>query len=478
MAAAAGSDPVRDLQEEVTCPICLDYFADPVTLDCGHNFCRACITRHWGESVANVSCPQCREICPRRSLKPNRQLRSVVDGVKRLSLAPRAEPGCEKHQEPLKLFCQDDRVPICVVCSMAKEHRAHTVLPIEEAVQEYKEKLLSRLETLKKERDEILAQKLSGEKKRQELLEAVGAERQKILSEFERLHQFLEEQQRLLLAWLGELETEIGKRRGGDAARCSEEISRLDTLIREMEVQRQQPASRFLQNVESTLSRYEQRPLQQPVDNSPELEETHGAFSLQTAALQETLQKFKESLLLDLKEASYRTAKVTLDPDTAHPLLVLSEDRKRVRWGDKQQDLPDNPERFDDWECVLGREGFTWGRHCWEVGVGDGQRWTVGVARESVERKGGINPNPEGGIWAVALWGSQYQAFTSPVIPLSLNRPPRRIRVCLDCAGGWVTLLNADTKAPIFTFPPASFSGERIRPWFWVGLGSQLELFP
>uniref|UniRef100_A0A8D0HC93 Zinc finger protein RFP-like n=1 Tax=Sphenodon punctatus TaxID=8508 RepID=A0A8D0HC93_SPHPU len=268
-AAAAGSDPVKVLQEETTCPICLDYFADPVTLECGHNFCRACITRHWGDSVANVSCPQCREICPQGSLRPNRQLRNVVDVAKQLSLAPRAEPGCEKHQEPLKLFCQDDRVPICLVCDKAKEHRTHTVVPIEEVVQEYKEKLLSHLETLKKERDEILVQKLSGEKKSQELLEAVGAERQKILSEFERLHQFLEEQQRLLLARLGELETEIGKRRGGEAARCSEEISRLDTLIREMEGQGQQPASQFLQDIESTLSRYVAPPTPTHAEKEP-----------------------------------------------------------------------------------------------------------------------------------------------------------------------------------------------------------------
>uniref|UniRef100_A0A8D0GCB5 Uncharacterized protein n=1 Tax=Sphenodon punctatus TaxID=8508 RepID=A0A8D0GCB5_SPHPU len=173
---AAGSDPVKVLQEEATCPICLDYFADPVTLDCGHNFCRACITQSWGESGENLTCPQCREICPMGSLKSNRQLRSVVDGVKQLSLALRAQRVCEKHQEPLKLFCQDDRVPICVVCDKAKEHRAHAVVPIEEVIQEYKgffsleERLLSHLTTVKKERDEILAQKLSREKKSQELL--------------------------------------------------------------------------------------------------------------------------------------------------------------------------------------------------------------------------------------------------------------------------------------------------------------------
>ncbi|XP_026517199.1 butyrophilin subfamily 1 member A1-like, partial [Terrapene carolina triunguis] len=169
---------------------------------------------------------------------------------------------------------------------------------------------------------------------------------------------------------------------------------------------------------------------------------------------------------------------VTLDPDTAHPKLILSEDRKSVRYGDTRQDLPNNPERFDTWPCVLGCEGFTAGRHCWEVEMGDGRSWAVGVARESVGRKGGISRSPEGGIWAVERWlGDQFRALTSPVTPLPLSRVPSRIRVCLDCDRGQVTFIDAGDEAPIFTFPPGSVPGERIRPWFWV-LRSPLRLCP
>ncbi|XP_053902991.1 butyrophilin subfamily 1 member A1-like [Malaclemys terrapin pileata] len=173
-------------------------------------------------------------------------------------------------------------------------------------------------------------------------------------------------------------------------------------------------------------------------------------------------------------------ANVTLDPDTAHPNLILSEDQKSVTWGDTRQDLPDNPERFDSWGCVLGCEGFTSGRHCWEVevGVGSGGGWAVGVARESVGRKGGISLSPEGGIWAVEWLVGQFQALTSPVTPLPLSRAPSRIRVCLDCDRGQVTFIDAGDEAPIFTFPPGSIPGERIRPWLWVGGGSQLRLCP
>ncbi|XP_065419967.1 butyrophilin subfamily 1 member A1-like [Chrysemys picta bellii] len=167
-------------------------------------------------------------------------------------------------------------------------------------------------------------------------------------------------------------------------------------------------------------------------------------------------------------------ANMTLDPDTAHPQLILSEDQKSVRWGDTRQDLPDNPERFDIEPFVLGCEGFTLGRHCWEVEVGSGQGWAMGVARESVGRKGGISHSPEGGIWAVGLAG-QFQALTSPVTSLPWRRAPSRIRVCLDCDWGQVTFFDAGDETPIFTFPPGSVPGERIRPWFCVE-GSHLSL--
>uniref|UniRef100_K7FFK2 Butyrophilin subfamily 1 member A1 n=1 Tax=Pelodiscus sinensis TaxID=13735 RepID=K7FFK2_PELSI len=168
---------------------------------------------------------------------------------------------------------------------------------------------------------------------------------------------------------------------------------------------------------------------------------------------------------------------VALPPDPANPLLVLSEDGKRVRWEQKRQPLPDTPERFDTCFCVLGREGYTSGKHCWEMGVGDGRYWAVGVATESVSRKGGMSLSPQGRIWAVRWWGDEFQALTDPATSLPL-RHPSRIRVCLDCDWGQVTFMDAGSNAPIFTFPPGSFSGERIQPWIWVGSGSQLSLCP
>ncbi|XP_065271703.1 zinc finger protein RFP-like [Emys orbicularis] len=486
----AAENPVESLQEEATCPVCLEYFTEPVTLECGHNFCRACISQCWEGSDTAASCPQCRETVQQRNLRPNRQLANVIEIAKRLSLQAAKGAGgdgvCGEHQEALKLFCEEDQTPICVVCDRSRAHRAHTVVPIQEAAQEYKERIQAHLKTLREEREKLLGLKATREGKREKYLKQTQTERQKILSEFQQLRQFLEEQERLLQAQLEKLDEEIVKIQNENVSKLSEQISHLSELISELEGKCQKPASEFLQDIRSTLSRCEKGKFQQPEEISPELEERVSGFSQKMIVLLETLGKFKDTLpsaLVTKRGGSlgrFRQVNVTLDPDTAHPDLILSEDQKRVRWGHTQQDLPNNPERFDSWECVLGCEGFTSGRHCWEVEVGSGQCWAVGVARESVRRKGEISLSPEEGIWAVEWnwWGDQFQALTSPETPLPLSRFPSRIRVFLDCDRGQVTFIDAGDEAPIFTFPPGSVPGERIRPWLRVGLGSQLRLCP
>ena len=131
------------LQQETTCPVCLQYFVEPMMLDCGHNICCACLARCWGAAETNVSCPQCRETFPQRHMRPNRHLANVTQLVKQLRTERPSGPGgemgvCEKHREPLKLYCEEDQMPICVVCDRSREHRGHSVLPLEEAVEGFK----------------------------------------------------------------------------------------------------------------------------------------------------------------------------------------------------------------------------------------------------------------------------------------------------------------------------------------------------
>ncbi|XP_068520194.1 butyrophilin subfamily 1 member A1-like isoform X5 [Anas acuta] len=197
----------------------------------------------------------------------------------------------------------------------------------------------------------------------------------------------------------------------------------------------------------------------------------------------------KEHAMLEKKAAElawrkfllpHNTVKLTLDPCTAHPMLVLSQDNRSVRWESKWQQVPKSPERFDTSCCVLGCEEFREGRHCWEVEVegekGKYSSLAVGVARASVKRKGEINMSPEEGIWAVQYNEGQLTSLTSPPTPLSLSPVPTRVLVCLDCTQGQVSFINPENRVKIFTFTDVFLKGETMRPWFWLGTNAQLCL--
>uniref|UniRef100_A0A8C8SDB8 Zinc finger protein RFP-like n=1 Tax=Pelusios castaneus TaxID=367368 RepID=A0A8C8SDB8_9SAUR len=254
----AAANAAKTLQDELTCPICVEYFKDPVLLDCAHNFCKACIIQCW-EGSQTISCPRCRETFPQRNLKPNRQLTNIVEAARELRFQSvreaETERLCEKHREPLKLFCKDDQIPICVVCDKSKEHRNHTVIPVEEATEEFKEKIQAHLKTLREKRETLLECKVSREKRSQENLRTIQTERHKTVSEFLQLRQFLEEQEQLLLAKLEKLEKEMVKIQTENITKLSAESSHLSELISEVEGKCQKPDSEFLQDVRSTLCR-------------------------------------------------------------------------------------------------------------------------------------------------------------------------------------------------------------------------------
>ncbi|XP_032997951.1 zinc finger protein RFP-like [Lacerta agilis] len=469
MATSGGH--IQLLRDEVTCSICLDYFKDPVTIpECGHNFCRSCLIQCWGGSGAGASCPQCRKRVRRKSLIRNRQLANMVEIAQNLSLQEGKEEGgkggvCEKHQEPLKLFCKEEEAPICVVCGKSKEHKHHEMIPLEEAFEEYKGEICSCLEILRKEREEILAYQADLDKECKDLLKLTERERLKTVEKFKELRQFLEEQEKHLLNRMEEVEKEIAGRRDEELARLSRKLSSLERIIQEMEEKGQQPATELLQDVRSTLQRYEQRESpEKPLPFPPELRDGILESCDIKHFVEDAMKQWEDALSF---RKQIQKANVTLDPDTAHPELILAKDRKSVRRGDKKQNLPDNPERFSYWPCVLGREGFRAGRHFWEVTVESVEWWALGVARKSVKRKGLFSLSPQEGVWAVQKWGNEYMTCSSThLFFVYLSWDPKRIRVTLDYEGGRVSFSDADSGAALHTFSGASFSGETLFPFF------------
>uniref|UniRef100_A0A674J893 Tripartite motif containing 39 n=1 Tax=Terrapene triunguis TaxID=2587831 RepID=A0A674J893_9SAUR len=231
--ALASETPEREVEDEATCPICLDYFSDPVTVDCGHSSCKTCVTTYcdnWEEgNHGPLCCPICREKIEKVNFRPNWDLAGLVEHVKQLGLKPGKEEKenlCERHKEKLSQFCEEDGEFICVECDKSPVHKTHTVILI-------------------KEKEELLEIKLNEERQSQK--HQVETVRKKIMSEFEELEKILQEQKQPLLARLEELTKDIVKRENENVTKLLKEISFLSNLIKELKEKCRQPASEFLQ---------------------------------------------------------------------------------------------------------------------------------------------------------------------------------------------------------------------------------------
>ncbi|KAF5902792.1 butyrophilin subfamily 1 member A1-like isoform X2, partial [Clarias magur] len=144
---------------------------------------------------------------------------------------------------------------------------------------------------------------------------------------------------------------------------------------------------------------------------------------------------------------------VTLDPDTAFPCITVYPDGKQVNEVGRWKNLPDTPHRFSHNGYVLGRHGYSSGRFYFEVQVSGKSRWTLGIIREDVNRKGHIALSPQKGVWAVRLWDeTEYKACADPETPLNLQENLEKIGVFVDYEEGLVSFYNANSRSHIYSF--------------------------
>ncbi|XP_051249008.1 E3 ubiquitin-protein ligase TRIM21-like [Dicentrarchus labrax] len=513
-------------EDQFLCSICLDVFTDPVTIPCGHNFCKTCITELWNINVQCL-CPMCNKRFHRRpELYVNTFIsemaaqfrQSHVKEIIRSSEQQRAKPGdvvcdvctetklkalksclvclasycethlephqripglkrhklidpvknlegrmCKKHDRPLELFCKNDQMCVCQVC-IGTDHKIHHIVPLET---EYEGKKAELGDSEAEVQQMIQERRLKIEQiKRSVKLSKEDADRETAdsVQVFTALIQSVKKGLDQLIDMIDQKQKTTEKGAKGYIKELEMEISEL--MKRSTELKQ-------LSCTEDPLQLLQSFPSLNPAPNTKDWKKIKvyssckGTMWKAVAQLEETLSEEMKKLWTgaELSRVQQYAVDVTLDPDTANPYLIVSADGKRVNCGDVKKSLPDNPERMSS--CtVLGKQSFSSGRFYYEVQVKGKTKWDLGVARESVNRTGENTLCPENGYWAIWLRNeNEYRALAGPSIRLSLKLKPQTVGVYVDYEAGLVFFYDVDAADLIFSFSGCKFT-EKLYPYF------------
>ncbi|XP_039997240.1 E3 ubiquitin-protein ligase TRIM39-like isoform X2 [Xiphias gladius] len=503
------------------CCVCQDVFSEPVSIPCGHSFCFTCITSHWDNSLA-ISCPKCHtvfegrpELCENyfakemsEQIRARRQngIMSMVGNtiycdvcvrkqteayksclvcltsyceshlephlrVATLKIHKLIEPTamlenrmCKRHQRLLELYCRSDQRCVCVLCTETN-HRCHDTVPVERESHEKKTQM-KRIEAdvqqmiqdrLQKVEEIKHSVELSKENSKRDIGDSMEV--------FSVLFRYMEKSQAELLDM-------IQKKQAAAEQRAERLIAELELEITELERKRSEMEQ--LSHSEDHLHLLQRFPALSSPPSTKACSDIIVHSNTCLGTVRRAVANTEEQLQLALKKLSIRehekmqqyAVDVHLDPRTANPWLVLSEDGRQVWDGDVEQNQSDIPERFDTAPCVLATQGFTTGRHYWEVDVGDKTAWDLGVAQQSVNRNGVVTLCPEDGYWTVCLRkGSEYWACAGPAELLCLSRRPQVVGVFLDYEDGTVSFYDAEAQSHIYSFTQFQFT-EAMFPFF------------
>ncbi|XP_068579738.1 E3 ubiquitin-protein ligase TRIM21-like [Cebidichthys violaceus] len=516
-------------EDQFLCSICLDVFTDPVLIPCGHNFCKTCITQHWNVNV-QCQCPNCKEVfkirpellvntfisemaaqfrqsaqqkassssSEQQAAKPGEVPCDVCTGTKLKALKSclvclvsycetHLEPHlttsvlkrhqlidpvenlegrmCMEHDKLLELFCKTDQMCVCMLCTVL-DHKNHDVVPLEEEY-EGKKAELEKTEAevqqmIQKRRLKIQEIKhtveLSEEDADREIADGVQV--------FTALKESVERSQAEVIDTIKEKQRKTEKQAEGFIKELEQEISELKK--RSTEVEQLSCSEDHLHLLQSfrTLNTAPPTKNWTGVRVSPPSYE--GTVRRALNQLEETLSEQMKKLLteVELKRVQQSAVDVTLDPDTANPELILSDDGKQVHDSDVEKNLPNNPERFNRCAYVLSKQSFSSGRFYFEVQVKGKTKWDLGVARESINRKGNITLTPQNGYWTIWLRNqNKYGACADPSVRLSLKSQPQKVGVFVDYEEGLVSFYDVDAAALIYSFTGCCFT-EKLYPFF------------
>uniref|UniRef100_A0A671TAX7 Nuclear factor 7, brain-like n=1 Tax=Sinocyclocheilus anshuiensis TaxID=1608454 RepID=A0A671TAX7_9TELE len=454
------ADALSFLEEDLTCLMCCDIFTDPVTLKCSHSLCEKCLQRFW--TTQDVpQCPVCRKECSHDEPTKSLAFRALCESFKKRKPTAVSGDVCPEHKEALKLFCFEDKQPICVVCYTSKKHENHKCSPVDEAAGNLKEDLKTQMDRLHETLADLKKAQENCVKQAELIKEHTSMHENQIKEEFEKLHQFLRDEEekhiRSLHKEIKLLDEKLKTRMKELSAQISDLSENMAAVWQDMEEEN----ITFLQNYSDTVKR-----LQHPSvpNTTPELQE-HQHYPIQTMIFT-TWARMQNHV---------EQPPVTLDPDTASNKLLVSEDYTSVEYLEMKIIMHDHPERL--YVGVLASQGFSSGVHCWDVEVRDNDHWTLGVVGETVNRKRLYKMDPKSHFWCLRYVNGTYKKGNKPVSDIDSNERPNIIRLQLDYDEGELIFTEPFRNRILCTYT-GGFP-ERVFPYFCTGdVDTPLNVFP
>ncbi|NXH21149.1 TRI35 protein, partial [Bucco capensis] len=444
-------------KEELLCPICYEPFREAVTLGCGHNFCKGCVSRSW-EHGAHV-CPVCKEASSFSDLRVNHTLNNLVEMILKEEGQRRGQGTalCPLHHEEAKLFCLEDKELVCFACQGSKQHEGHKLRPVQETAEDFRAKLKNMETSLRDKAKDFGTVHRAYESIFKHNQEEVTRLREQIQKEFEKLHSFLRSEEETLLAQLQEEMQQKNDFLEAKMKKLSEDCRNLLSEARQLHRDLKEDDFTFLMTHKNRKRRI--------ACTAEEPEEVPTGMLFDVSKYLGSLQYNVWKKMLDI----ITVVPFTFNPNSAAGWLEVSEDLTSVtNRGYKL--LVENPERFSSAPCVLGSQGYSSGFHTWEVNLGGITNWRVGVARPQSGTQRTFHHDARSGFWYIYhLPGNEVEmdrASNAARLETSLGNL-KKLRVELDCDEGELSFYDAEHKRHIYTFHEKFSSA--VYPYFYVG---------
>ncbi|GAB1301036.1 E3 ubiquitin-protein ligase TRIM31 [Apodemus speciosus] len=453
----------------------MEILQNPVTIDCGHNFCLQCISRV-AKTSQNLQCPLCKLSVSKNTFRPNKLLASIAEKIQTMDPADMQPEGgesrCQRHKEKLHYFCEKDGTFLCVVCRDSKDHKAHNVTLIDEAAHNYKVQIESQARVLGQKDKEIIEEKKRGEGAIWVFRAQVDLEKLKILEEFKLLRQRLDEEESFLLSRLGWLEQQGAKQLGQYVSATEKQLNSLRKLTKSLKTRLQSSSMVLLKDIKDDLS----SELKDNMHAEGKKDKSEFMNSLNRA------EKESWSLLQKNSSMLFTSVPVTLDKASADPDLTFSQDLKKVTLyiiAGKASNRQAKPRPFYPFHCVRGSPGISSGCQVWEAEIQgpSGGPCMVGVATASAPGSQSQNLSGKSCIWALRISPSGCQPFTNCKSQEHLPVCLKKVGVYVSHQSGEVVFYDATTSKHIYTFQ-TSFDG-KVFPIFGLqAVCSHITLSP